>query len=189
MGGDDKLTSVRAVAAYLNDQGFDVSKSTIANHIKAGKLKRIKKSGPFNIEAVQKYAKKFLVEKPDESNDIKLKWAEDEANAKVQRIQMHADLLKLKRDEKAGSLVDKDYYDMMIGSQTYALIGLLNNFAQTKAITIIEMVKGDNALEEILKRFLMAEFKEYLKNFSRDCNWKVLVEHGLIKVKEQDASL
>ena len=176
------LTSVRAVAEYLSDIGYSVSKSTVANHVKSGKLKRRSKNAPFEINDVDKYAAKFLNEEPDKTEEI-AGYAATEAEAKVKLAKAKARYFELKVEKEEGRLVDKGDYDRRLASQTLAFYHLLKTYVNTESTDLIDECKGDKSMLKMFQQKLLRGLELVLSDFSKDCNWELLEQEGYVKIR------
>lgn len=170
----EHLSSVRAVADYLRGRGYKVGKSTIANHVKVGLLKR--QAGKFARNSVDRYAQVNIV-----SADTGLV-ATEEKNVKLQERKLKAEI-KLKEEHlrKAireneileGKYISRIDHEREIAAACGVLESALKYFYRTSAPEIVDLVGGDQAKAADLQRWLISRLDIELNRFAKTAKIEV----------------
>ena len=164
----DHFTSLRAVESYLRGQGYQVGKSTIGNHVKAGLLKRI--AGKFKRPSVDRYAEINLI-----SADTGMVAAE-EKNVKLQERKLKAEIrLKEEQASKAareneildGKYILRSDHEREIAAACGVLEASLKYFYRLKAADIIDLVGGDQSHSSRLHQWLCEQLDIELNKLAR----------------------
>ncbi len=164
----DSFPSLRAVEAYLRAQGYQVSKSTVANHVKEGLLRRRK--GKFPRKSVERYAEVNLARA--ESGLV----SGEERNVKLQERKLKAEI-RLKEEQARKAIMENEIlegkyilradHERNIAAACGVLESGLKYFFRLKSQEIIDLVGGDQAHAPRLYQYLCEQLDVELNKFAR----------------------
>lgn len=166
--------NVKAVLEYLQDQGFQVTKSTVYRHAKDGKLVA-SADGTFSESAVTGYAATFLARPADADGDGGVEdVAVEKAKADARRSKAMAKLAEERARRESGRYVPKEDFDRALAQRAMLFKMDLKNFAHAGAPEICAVVDGDHTLVPDLILLLLRKFEDFLDRYAQPgVEWEV----------------
>lgn len=159
----DRLKNVLQVVEYLNNGERRVSKSTVYNHVKAGRL--IKgNDGGFSRAAVDRYAQSLDGDAsadpidPESISELKQSRARKEA-AQARHWEIKTKILE---DE----YVEREWAERQLAARAMILKSDFENFCRSKAGEIVARSDGKLELVPDVGDFMMAEFQKMISRYS-----------------------
>lgn len=163
--------SIVDVVAYLDEQGWKISKSTAYDHWKKeGKIKA-RPGGGFTQSTVLDYARNHLQKKDgttDEEPGEDL--ARQKQSAEIRRILSDAETRELKLRTMLGELVPKSQMEIELSDRAVHLKNYLDAVVRTSAGRIIKLVKGDPQKASELISFMLGMNRKAMDRYSRPIN-------------------
>jgi hypothetical protein len=161
----------RAIADYLAERGYKVTKSTVDNHIKRGKL-RPQKNGTFTLEDVERYAA------------ANLPHLDGSASKELDEIQRKKIDLDIRRDiaetELAELKLNSRKHDLITGPLEAELAGRLRlfrsdgeNFILSRSSALIAACGGDQARTAEFVALFRAAFETWLARYAKGCDFLI----------------
>jgi len=173
--GRTELESPLEVTSYLKAAGWKVSKSTLYQHVKQGKL-RPDADGRFPVKAVQKYAASFLT-----LEETRQKVADEDLQrkkliAEISRIQEQTKRERIKRLAEEGRYVPRDQFEMELAARASVIDTLRRNSIMTGAAERVALVGGDTSRIPDLIAFDLAQHDDEMNQFATTIEFHVLFE-------------
>lgn len=163
---DIHLPHQRAVVAHLNSVGYKIKKSSISNHVKEGKLRPLE-DGTFALKDVEKYASTFLHHRTSQQTAAAMGESQmDIARAEYEKLCNENELLRLKIDEKNGSLVSRSHFEHEIAARAQILRLDAESFARGNAQAIVALISGDELKTPELVAFLLSEIETWFARYT-----------------------
>lgn len=159
------FANLRAVAAYLTEEGWKVSESTVYLHREQGKLGP-DAEGRYPIERVVQYAETHL-ERLDGSDRAETAAAQ-KALSEARRIAAQAEILEIKAAQLRGELVSLETAQLELAARAAILVSDFRSFAHALSPKIIETVQGDRDRTADLVAFLLAETAEFFDRYAKE---------------------
>jgi len=168
--------NVQAVAVYLRGQGWKVSKSTIYEHYKAGKIKP-RKDGLFYLADIETYAGVYLKQKnaPDSQSSNAIQRRRNEAEAR--KMEAQARHWEIRSQVAAGAYVERDAFERALAQRAMIFKNDLESLARSRAPEICQLVNGDNNLIPELTEYLLNQFAVFLNHYAEDKEFEVPAPH------------
>ncbi len=168
----NEFDNLRKVAAYLQEQEWKVSQSTVYKHAREGRL-RPTADGTYPIQVVDKYAGTHLVRKETGDKVQASRVQQEKAQAEVEKLQEQAKHARIRRLALEGKYLPREQVELELAGRAAALAAGLNFFAQARAGEIVELVAGDPARTGDLVRELAAAFDEFLNEYATTKGFEV----------------
>ena len=174
-----EMPNIAAVVDYLKAAGYLISKSSVYEHHKAGKLKGPAK-GPFAAGDVDAYARACL--KRDGGGDGDELDLDDPAFQKSsgegRRAIAQAEHWERRNKIAAGLYVEKALFEHNLAGRARIFRSDLENFARSEAGAIVALVGGDETKTPDLIEFQLAEFNKILGRYAANPELTVPKENG-----------
>lgn len=165
----DTLPNLRAVAAWLEQQGWKVSESTVYKHREEGKISPDDK-GVFPLKRVNEYAVKHL-ERIDGSE--KLSGADEKSRAEARRIEASAKLMEIKEKKLRGSVLDREQVELENAAKAAMLVADCRSWCHAASTDIIKVVDGDITKTTDLTEHLISELDLFFDKYSNPREYAV----------------
>ncbi len=166
----DKLKNIPAVIAYLDEQGWKISKSAAYKHKTEGKL-RPGKDGEFTIAAVEKYADRWLQRKDGSTADND-ELQKERAQAELEKIRAQALHWDTKTKIELGQYVPKEGWERELAARASVFRSDMENFIRSEAAAIIRLVGGDQDKAPDLIDYYLRQVESWLDRYSQEKTWK-----------------
>ena len=157
-----------AVTKWLQENGWQVSKSTVYNRI--GKAKLLpREDGLFHLKDVKKYAKTFLKRRDtgkrlqDEQDDLQRK----KARLEVDKLEIEIERAKHKQEVEEGAYIPRDQLEIELASRAAVLDAGIAHFFQSDAGNWINLVGGDQRKLPELISVLMSAKDGFMNQYAR----------------------
>jgi hypothetical protein len=181
----NEFDNLRQVAAYLQEQEWKVSQSTVYKHAREGRL-RPTADGTYPVRVVDKYATTHLVQKETGDKVKASALQEDKTRAEVEKLQEQALHAKIRRMALEGKYVLRDQVELELAGRAATLAAGLNFFAQARAGEIVDLVEGNPARTGDLVRELTAAFDEFLNEYATTKGFEVSFGAGAQEEREEN---
>jgi len=161
------------VVQYLNDNGHQVSKSSVYNHVKVGRL--IKgNDGYFSFSTVQKYASSLQSGSDVAAADpISVSEKQD---ADTRKAAAQAKHWEIKTKILEGKYVESEWAERQLASRAMVLKSDMENFFRSRAPEIIARGDGKAEFAPDVIDYLLGEFEKILGRYSEPIEFKISVE-------------
>lgn len=163
---------VAEVLAYLQDQGWTVSRPSFYRHVKEGKLKKTPDGG-FSQKTVDRYAKMFLI---SARTGKRARESAAEQQRKILKQQIELNALKIRNLERRNAIEASQYIP---ASEALSAFTTLTSFTREKVMEIPDRVlkkmidetakNGGRKLDEPqVRNILDLEIRQTLENVSNE---------------------
>jgi len=176
--GPQDFRSMLEVTAWLKDNGWKVTKSTVHRHVQQGKL-RPDESGRFPVASVRKYAATFLslketLQKLDDEdlNRRKLK-------CEIERIQEQTRRERLRREIEESKYFPRDRFELELAARAAVIDTLRRNAILSDSAEIVAIVAGDPRRIPDLIQFLLARHDDEMNQYATMKEFHVLFEQNM----------
>jgi len=162
------------VLTWLQENGWQVSRSGFYKHFREGKL-RPEQDGTFTLTAVEKYAKTFLKRA---STGKKVRVAIDDllrkkAGLEVRSLEIKTAREEFKRGIEEGKYIPRDQLELELAARAAVLDAGLTHLFQSQAGALIEVASGDpRKTAEVVHR-LIAEKDRFLNQYAAPIEFTV----------------
>jgi hypothetical protein len=165
-GGEHLFDSLMDVVAYLDAEGWKISRSSAYEHRDDGKI-RPGPDGKYTLSAAQDYARQHLQRKDGSATDDMINLQEQKLKEEIRRISSDAGLRELKYKERQGELIPREHVEIELAARASDLKTHLDASARSSAGRIIKMVGGDPQKAPDLISFMLGINRKVLDNYSR----------------------
>ncbi|MCB2218072.1 MAG: hypothetical protein KQH59_18575 [Desulfobulbaceae bacterium] len=164
------------VLEYLREEGWQISRTQLYEHIKDKKLRARK--GVFLLGSVERYAKRWLksADAGQKVNEKMERMADEKAELELQRERIRVAREQYDYDVKQGRYVSREDHELAIVGRAVAFMAHLNHSVQSKAADWIEMVGGDQGRVADLVEAIVEELEQRMGDFAADAEIDVIME-------------
>lgn len=159
--------NLRAVAVYLKDQGWKVSKSTVYDHHQTRKI-RPREDGHFYLADVETYAGNYLKHKNDPQVKTSDAIQRRRNEAEARKMEAQAKHWEIKAKVSAGAFVERDAFERALAQRAMLFKSDIMSFARSSAPKICRLVHGDSNLIPELTEYLLEHFAIFLNRYAED---------------------
>jgi len=171
-----EFKNLRAVARYLQEEGWQVAERTVYNHGRRGLIRPDKQTGMYDARHVNRYAATHL---PMRETRTKLD-AEDLARkktmAEVAKLTEQAKLAQIKRFAEEGKYIPRDDLEMELAARAAVVENSIKYMVQSRAGEWIELVEGNTKRRGDLISVLNEDFDKMMNEFASTREFHVLFE-------------
>lgn len=166
--------TLRDVGAFLDDQGFVVSKSTLSRHKKSGRIQP-GKDGRYTEKRVLQYARDFLRRKDsglreaDENSEI----AREKQREEVRKLRAQANAAEFDLDVKRGKYIPRTEVELAFAARAGVLEARLKQLFMARVSDWVFMVDGDAARAQDLLTTLQEELDAAMDEYARTQEFEV----------------
>ena len=160
------------VARHLKAQGWRISKSSVYEHAKSGKLSP-DEAGNYTLEEIEAYARRWLKRADQPSDHDAEDLQQKKLRAEAKRIRAQAEREELKLQHERGSYIRRAEYEQALAVRAQLFKTDLENFARSSVGEIINLVDGDAGKGPDLQAWLLGEIEEFLGRYSREAEFAV----------------
>jgi hypothetical protein len=163
---DEILKNVMAVVKWLQNEGYDIKKSTVYKHRSEGKL-IADKTGRYPVSSVKRYARNWIIPLPGSTppaNVIDLQ--EKKLIAEARKIEAQAEHWELKTKIVAGEYVERDAFGRELAARAMVFRSDMENFIRSHGVDIITTVKGDPLRLPDLISLYLDQLENWLSRYS-----------------------
>jgi hypothetical protein len=171
------FSNLLEIIEYLDAEGWKISKSSVYNHAKEGKIRPdIGKN--YSMKAVINYAKTHLTTKSTRQKTRSEELQRDKTLAEIERIKEATLVDKIKRLRSEGELIEKNQVYLELAGRAAVLETDLKGMIQMRAGEFVDIVDGDEKKTGNLVRELTAEVDRVLNDFATTKEFQVIFEMG-----------
>lgn len=170
-----EFKNLRAVAKYLQKEGWQVTERTVYNHGKRGLITPNKETGLYDGNSLKRYTV-FLKDRKTKEKISVSKLQEDRLKAQTRRENALASKAELELVVAQEKLVPRDDLDMEFASRGAVLVNSQRYVVQTSAAEWIELVEGNPKKRGDLIRNMNEKFDRMLNEFASIKEFHVLFE-------------
>lgn len=170
----EAFKNIPALLAWLDEQGWKVSKSTLYAHKKDGRL-RPNSEGEFDAAEVEKYARRWLERKdgsPAPVNELDEIRARKE-RAAADREEYQARLAAVKAAVAEGRYVERGQVEHQLAARAAIFKSDGVNWVQANAGQIIAVVEGDPVKAPDLVEMMLKSLEAWLDRYSQPIEFSV----------------
>jgi len=167
------LSNPLAVAEYLKDKGWKVSKSSVYGHLKEGKIKAV--DGVFHIKDVEKYAALHLKRQDgtspaEEAGQLQ----KEKLEAETRKAKAQAKHWEMKTLIESGQYIDRDLFNGDLAARAAIFRNDLETFFRSNAGEMIKRVDGDTVKNADLIDYCLERMELFLGRYAEPKRWPVL---------------
>ena len=160
--GGEVFPRVADVHRYLESCGISITRQTVDNHVKAGKLGE-HPGGGFLRSAVDRYVETFLLSGDDGQAEL----MREKVEAEVKKIKAQAEHWRTRARRERGELIEVSAVERALSERAAFLRADLENFFRSQAAAIIDRVRGDHDLTGELVDWGLELVEEWLDRYTR----------------------
>jgi len=160
--GDQVFDTIAEVHRYILSQGCRITRQTVDNHKKAGKLRKLP-DGRFARKDVDRYIAGHLSADDDDQSDLQ----REKLEASVRKEQAQAEHLEIKTKVIKGLYINRSKVEQELATRAVFLKDDLQNFWRSKGMEIIDVVHGDQTYLADLVDFGIELVEEWLDRYQR----------------------
>lgn len=166
------LSNPLAVAEYLNDKGWKVSKSTVYGHLKEGKLKSV--DGAYHIREVEKYAALHLKRQDgtspaEEAGQLQ----KEKLEAETRKACAQADHWEMRTRVESGQYIDRDLFNGELAARAAIFRNDLETFFRSNAGEMIKRVDGETTKNPDLIDYCLERMEVFLGRYAEPKTWPI----------------
>lgn len=178
------LSNVLEVVDYLRASGWKVSKSTIYNHVKEGKL-RPGDDGKYRSSHVDRYALNQRTKRLDGGGSLD-KLSEEKARIQNRKDLAQAEHWELKTKIAQGQYVRRDAFERELAYRAMIFKNDVEAFCRAQAGVIVELTDGDKDKVPDLVEYMLAAAAGWLNRYSADREFVVPEQYAEASLKDLD---
>ena len=164
------LSNPLAVAEYLKDKGWKVSKSSVYGHLKEGKIKAV--DGAFHIKDVEKYAALHL-KRQDGTNPAEEagQLQKEKLEAETRKVKAQAKHWEMKTLVDTGQYIDRDLFNGDLAARAAIFKNDLETFFRSNVGEMIKRVDGDTTKNPDLIDYCLERMELFLGRYAEEKRW------------------
>ena len=177
----DLFRKKSTVFTYLQDAGYDISRSQFYAHCRDGLLLPVRSGenkGKYKLSTVQRYASLHVKnsETGNKESEDEQRIREEKLNVSLARekIGLEKDALELKK--KQGKTIDIEDFERGIVARTVAFFAHLNHSIYTSAPDWVDLVDGDQNKAADLVEAISKTVEQRLGDFAKNAEFEVILE-------------
>ena len=161
---------------YLQDSGWQISRSQFYDHVKQGRVPR--KGGSYQRADVDRYAQIHcrLLETGEKVNDKLTKFAERKAEVELKREEKRLERETYELAVKTGKYVLREDVELMIVGRAVAMLSHLKAMVQMGVGDWIALAEGNQERCRELIDDIQQKIEEHLAIFAKDIEFEVIFE-------------
>ena len=173
----DNFSDIAAVLKYLQDNGWQETKTSLYRRKKQGKILPVP-DGSYTKASVDKYARTFLKQT---ATGKRLSENTDELQRKKLEQELKNLILKNERDtfnfdKDRGLFIPKEQMDIELATRAGILIAGLKHWVQTRCADWIAAVSGDNKKVGELINIMSNDIDEHINHYASSREYEVIIE-------------
>lgn len=167
-----------AVHRWLEDNGWQISKSQFYDHCKDGLLRPDKKDGKYRLKAVEKYAVLHVkkAETGQKVNDLEEQIRQQKLEISLERERIGLDREKFDQQKRLGKFVARADFEMAIVARAVTFMAHLNHSIQSSVPDWIDIVEGDQLRAPELVDAIIKTIEQRMGDFAVDAEFDVILE-------------
>ncbi len=176
MAEQTQFKSKAAVLRWLEENGWQISKTQFYDHCRDGMLRARK--GVYSLKAVQKYASLHVkkAETGVKENTRLDKMFEEEKELDIQIKRIKKDKEQHGLDVLGKKYIPREEFELAIAGRAVAFMAHLNHMVQQKVPDWIDLVAGDQDHAAELVDAISVTIGERMSDFSADAEIDVILE-------------
>jgi hypothetical protein len=164
--------NIQMVADYLRGMGYKVSKSTVYDHAKAGKIKA-RKDDLLYLSDVDQYANAYLRLKNEQHSKSTDALQRRRNEAEARKMEAQAEHWELRSKIASGAYVERDAFERALAQRAMVFKYDLESFARSYAPNICQVVDGKPDLISDLTEYLLERFAQFLNRYAENTEFVV----------------
>lgn len=161
---EQTFSNVLEIVDYLKAEGWKISKSTIYNHVKDGRL-RPGDDGKFKSSTVDRYVLNQRTKRVDGGNAFD-RLAEEKQRIQNRKDIAQAELWELKNKIAQGRYVPKDTFELELAHRAMIFKADIETFCRAQAGAIIRLTDGDMDKVPDLIEFMLSSAAAWLNRYA-----------------------
>ncbi len=168
---ENTFSNILEIVSYLKATGWRVSKSTVYNHVKEGRL-RPGKDGKYKSSVVDKYAVYADLPRMDGSTS-RDRIAEEKQRAENRKALAQAEHWELKTKIAQGLYVPRESFERELAQRAMIFKADIESFCRAQAGIIVSLVDGDKDKTPDLIDYMLSAAAGWLNRYSADREFTV----------------
>lgn len=165
----DRFKNVMQVVEFLNDNGHNVSKSSVYNHVKAGRLVK-SPDGSFGLATVTRYANSLQSGAAVPADPEALSEKQD---ADTRKAAAQAKHWEIKTKILENKYVEKEWAERQLAARAMVLKSDMENFFRSRAPEIVAKSDGKAEFAPDVIDYLLGHFEKMLGRYAEKIEFKV----------------
>ena len=167
--------SLLKVLAYLKADGWKVSKSTLYNHRRQGRIKP-DSDGHYPLKSVLRYANAHLPRQTTLKRLADEELQRRKAEAELEKIEEQTRLARLRRQVEEGKYILRSDFELELAARAAVFYAGLMQMAQQKAGKWIQLVEGNTKRIPDLIQAIKLSIEELLNEYATTREFHVLFQ-------------
>ncbi len=169
-----------AVHRWLEDNGWQISKSQFYDHCRDGLLRPAKADGKYRLKAVERYASLHVkkAETGQKENEREEKMREQKLEIALQREEVGLERERFELEAKQGKFIPRAEFELAIVARAVAFMAHLNHTIQANVPDWIELSGGDQTRAPELVEAISRAVEQRMGDFAADAEFDVILEVG-----------
>lgn len=178
---DTVFKSKIAVHRWLEENGWQISKSQFYDHCKDGLLRPVKSGankGRYTLAAVEKYARMHCrqLATGQKENDRLAAKQEEKLDLELQRERNRVAREEFELERVRGRYVARAEFDLAITGRAVAFMAHINHTIQSEVQDWIALVEGDQTRAPELVDAIAKAIEQRMGDFAADAEFEVILE-------------
>ena len=167
--GDRVFKNLRAVCAYLTEQGWKISQASVYGHHKAGKI-HADSNGHFTLQAVERYISEANLRRIDGSKPADEE-PSDKSRYETEILRIKSEQMAHKLDQTKGAYVPRYAFERSLAQRAMLFKSDIEAFIRGMASEMISVSGGSPEKVPDLIEFMLDEFQKILARYAEDREW------------------
>lgn len=174
---DPSFPTQLSVLAYLQGEGWKISKSNLNRHCNE-KLLRPLEDGTFSRKAVDKYAKTWLKQKAtgQKVNERLDRMQEEKLEHDLKTAKFRQEEAEFNLAVKKAQFIPRDEFERAIVSRAVAWMAHLNHAVHSSAADWTDLVGGNQAMTPALVQAITQTIEQRMGDFAADAEFDIILE-------------
>lgn len=160
---------IKAVAKYLDEQGWKVSQSTVYSHKEKGKLKP-REDGLYHLEDIETYLAESNIHRKNPTED---KSQSDRSTAEARKALAQAIHWEERNKILQNQYVPREAFEQELSARAAMFNADLEEFFYSQAPAIIHLVEGNDAKTPELIDFLITTKETWIARYAEHQEFKI----------------
>lgn len=175
---DTNFKSKIAVHRWLEENGWQISKSQFYDHCKDGLLRPAKADCKYRLKAVKKYAAIHVkkAETGQKENVREEKMREQKLEFALQREEVGLERERFELSAKQGKYIARSEFELAVVARAVAFMAHLNHTIQAGVPDWIDLAGGDQSRAPELVEAISRAVEQRMGDFAADAQFDVILE-------------
>lgn len=173
----ETFSNIAVVLAYLYNEGWKVTKTSLYRHQKEGKILP-DKDGHYSKKAVDKYARTFL--KLQKTGKRVIEGVDELQRRKAEneniRLELGIERDRLALEKERGLYIRREEMEIELAGRAGILVAGLKHWVQSKAADWIAVAGGDTKRTGELINIMSQDVDEHINHYASSKEYEVVIE-------------